>query len=788
MADAKVLEAQKWLNSTYGSVDGYDRCPEDGNTGWDTMYSFTRALQHELGITTLSDTFGPTTLGKLAAASDIGSGYANKNIVKIVQHALFCKGYWGGAGDGVYDVTTMTAVKGLKSDAGIDESNAMVQPKVFKAILTMDAYVLQSGGNEQVRDIQRWLNGRYFNKSTFYLVPCEGRYTRDVQQALMKALQYEFGIPEDQASGNFGPGTQAGLRAHPVSEGSSGVFVQLFSAACVFNGIVDGTVTSFKSTFDAKLAEYVEVFQRFSALPVSRQGDYATWAQLLVSTGDPDRPAGACDTRFHISVERATALKAAGYSVVGRYLDEDESSTLDKEIQPGELDAIFAGGMRVFPISQYNARELGDFTYAQGYQHALKAHARAVGYGFNRGTVIYFAVDYDATGEQITSNIVPYFHGVQAGLASQGKRYLAGVYGSRNVCSRVSDEAFARFSFVSGMSWGFSGNLGFPMPANWSFTQIKEFQFTSGGDVFDLDRDVHRADSDPGVGREGIGGDQSPVDGFLQYIDALYATAVRYGKGDPSLRVMEYLRYPHYVDLYDGWKPLIGDVDRDWIAYAQTNGPARVETFADPSYGIGISADHLGATANGVYLKGSGSGTAANRGDFAGWGGDLCTFYGEWRANGDEYASGYAFCTDRLAKINVPSSFPFNDLIEDVDGYLIGTAVRNGAKIHEAIRAHLGGSGHLSRFKQFFDSRHAGKVGNVMETARNMLEDVGDDTVLAALRTAAIKQIGGWDVLLPGHMPDSKLDPFLSGYADTIQKLVGQENARVARLRATGEI
>ena len=121
-------------------------------------------------------------------------------------------------------------------------------------------------------------------------------------------------------------------------------------------------------------------------------------------------------------------------------------------------------------------------------------------YGFNRGTVIYFAVDYDAIDDEITSNIIPYFLGVQAGLAETGRRYIAGVYGSRNVCSRVTDEAFARYSFVSGMSWGFSGNLGFPMPRNWSFTQIQEGQFTTGSDVIDLDRDAHRPGSDVGVG------------------------------------------------------------------------------------------------------------------------------------------------------------------------------------------------------------------------------------------------------------------------------------------------
>lgn len=28
--DAKVLEAQEWVNATYGGIAGYERAPEDG--------------------------------------------------------------------------------------------------------------------------------------------------------------------------------------------------------------------------------------------------------------------------------------------------------------------------------------------------------------------------------------------------------------------------------------------------------------------------------------------------------------------------------------------------------------------------------------------------------------------------------------------------------------------------------------------------------------------------------------------------------------------------------------
>ncbi|MFD8795848.1 glycoside hydrolase domain-containing protein [Streptomyces vinaceus] len=788
--DKKVLEAQQWVNKTYAGKAGYNPCPENGQTGWSTMFSLTRALQIELGISTLSDSFGPTTEGKLAALGDIGSGFSNKNIVNILSHALFCKGYWGGAGDGQYGVTTMTAVKQLKSNMGLDESNGMVQPKIFKALLTMDAYVVVSGGTEKVREIQRWLNGRYHKRSSFNIGPCDGLYSRDVQKSLMKALQYEFGVADDAASGNMGPTTQNGLKSHEVGEGDKGIFVQLFSAACVFNDLKKGTKSaSFSSTFDATLKELVKEFQEFSCLEFQNgRGDYDTWCQLLVSMGNPDRKANACDTRFTITTARAKALKTAGYEVVGRYLDEevlDPKYDLDKEIQPGELDQIFAGGMRVFPISQYHARKLGDFTYSEGYRHASKAHDRAEKtYGFNRGTVIYFAVDYDATDPEITSNIIPYFNGIQAALNAKGKRYIAGVYGSRNVCQRVTDEAYARYSFVSGMSWGFSGNLGFAMPKNWSFTQIKEFKFSANGDTFDLDRDVMRG-TDTGAGRENVGQNDAPTDKALKYIDDLYAAAVLYNKGNPNELVCEYLRKPKYDD--SNWQLLLYSVDNDWVKFADAKVGRPVEFFKDPSYGTSVNLDHLGACANTVISKGSITGKSANRGDFAGWGGDLCTFYVEWRQAADSYASGYLFCQDRLAKIGTSSSFSFGDLVEDVDGYLIGTAA--GVKdrpINEVFRAHYGQGakpGHLRRFRDFYEKRYEGKMEVVRDAANFMLEGSLPDSVLQVIRQGLFYKTGK-NILVPNVIPDEKLDPFVNGYVDTFQKIMGQENAQAKAFAA----
>ncbi|AEW99225.1 glycoside hydrolase domain-containing protein [Streptantibioticus cattleyicolor] len=795
MADAKVLEAQKWVNATYGNVNGYVRCPEDGRTGWSTMNALVMGLQHELGIDPVVASFGPTTVAKFAALGDIGFGWdKNRNIVAVLEHALFCKGYWAVEPDsyGWFTGVTREAVKSLRSNMGIPEGDGTINAKIAKCILNMDAYVVVAGGTDKIRGIQQWLNGRYWQKDAYNIGPCDGIYSRDVQKALMVALQYELGLTP---TGNFGPGTQAGLKAHPLKQGDSGIFVQLFTAACVFNepvivhGLDDQEVrTTFKDTYDAKTTEYVQLFQKFSQLPdTSGSGDYQTWAQLLVSMGDPDREAHGCDTRFEITASRGKWLYDNGYRIVGRYLYDPPGSTLDKEIKPGELKTIFDSGLAVFPIYQDNARQLADFTYTTGYQHALNAHKLATGYGFNRGTTIYFACDYDATQEEIDGSpqgIVAYFNGVSAGLASQGKKYFHGVYGSRNVCTNVTRKTLARYSFVSGMSWGFSGNLGFPLPDNWTVNQIKEFKVTNGADSFDLDRDVWRdvrSGGDPGA--RSVNDSAGPADAFIAYVEKLYGMAVAYGGGkNPSQLVMEYIRHEKYQGM--AWWWLAGSYDSGFVDYCNSRGMSVMDSFKDPVSGYELDATHLMATANGFLVNSDPDDKkSATGGDIAGWGGDIMTFYADWRNSEDQYASGHAFCDAKLAKPAVVSSFGFTDMVEDADGYLLAKAVAGNQNVVDWVKAHYNNGGALHRFRANFDRRWQ-TADNCKQSCWNILTAADDFTVDLARK----KLIMASGAMLPSVMINlpggsDKLDSFCLGFSDRMLALIGLENSLAATYR-----
>ncbi|MGE7869550.1 glycoside hydrolase domain-containing protein [Bacillus paramycoides] len=486
--DQMVKEAQEWVNKTYKGRAGYEEIKVTGTTGWSTMGALTRALQLELGITATSTTFGPGTLAEIAKKCPISTtSNTNANIVKIIQSALYCKGYGPGGITGTYGPSTQSAIASMQKNLGSTSNDGVVTPKLFKALLTMDAYVLVNNGSAKIRSIQQWLNSKYINRADFFYMPCDGHYSRDVQKALMFAIQYEEGLQDGTANGNFGPTTQDKIKSVVLKEGSTGAFVYLFQAALIFNGYD----VPFDGNFSTSVTTQLKQFQNFSLLKATGVSDYQTWASLLVSTGDTERQGKACDCITEITPARAKTLVAAGYETVGRYLTNAKvTNAKNKKIQGGEMHNIFRAGLSIFPIYQTNGGDKNYFNASQGKGDAIDAFQAALNYGFPYGTTIYFAVDFDATGDDIKDKILPHFQAINEQMQELGSYYKIGVYGSRNVCIQVSDQKYATYSFVSGMSTGFSGNLGFPLPRNWAFDQIKEYSIGSGDGSIAIDKDI----------------------------------------------------------------------------------------------------------------------------------------------------------------------------------------------------------------------------------------------------------------------------------------------------------
>ncbi|MFF3027445.1 glycoside hydrolase domain-containing protein [Microbacterium sp. NPDC057944] len=497
MGDPWVQATQVWYNNEYGFRPGFPILTVDGQSGWQTMYGLTRALQSELGITSLSDAFGPGTLAAVTAFGTISASNPNTSsgpskILMIIQGALYCKGYNAGNGNltGVWSSTMSGAVRSLRDDLGLVGTLAEIPPKLVKFLLAMDAARLLPGGDSVIRAGQQAMNARYVNRRDYFLVPADGYFLRDTHRSLLFAIQYEIGMADGVANGNFGPGTKTGLQQKAaLSVGSVDAdtyFVRLFHFALRVNGYP----ASFSSTYTSTTAGHTRDFQSFVGLPVTGTANLQTWGSLLVSTGDPDRPGTGADCVMTITAERLTTLRNAGYTHFGRYLTNTPDQTLDKCIKQGELDRIFASGGRVFPLFQTGGGAIEHFTYKRGEQVGEEAAISAWAYGIPNNTIIYFSVDFDALPQQVTSAVIPYFQGLQQRLGRTGRTYRIGVYGPRDVCRKLVSEGLAVSSFVSDMSTGYAGNLGQPLPASWAFDQIQTIWIGSGAGRIEIDKNV----------------------------------------------------------------------------------------------------------------------------------------------------------------------------------------------------------------------------------------------------------------------------------------------------------
>ncbi len=526
VGDPMVYLTQKWLNQEYGNVSGFGSVPEDGKTGWPTVYGLLRALQHELGITSLANSFGPST-----------SALYEKNILKrqdgvtdkkfaILQGALWCKGYSPGyhvyenengvvTFNGVFDETVENAVKQLKKDAGFINPNGDVTLNVMKALMSMDSFKLlpsSYGSDENVRAFQQKLNRKY--EAYTGLNPCDGVYGRNTNKALIYALQAEEGLPIGVANGNFGvttklccpeipyernassarryPGTSAGAY---YTEEQISAFTELLQFALYINGFGDG---NFDGVFNADTQQALRAFQQKYAIPVTGKADKGTWLSLFISCGDVERTALACDCATILTSAKAQTLYDNGYRYVGRYLTGTYNGGISKALTKEEAEIIFQAGLRFFPIYQTSARSASYFTEEQGTADAKAAVAAASALGIPENTIIYFAVDFDAMDYEITSSVIPYFKKVNEAMSES--IYKTGIYGTRNVCSRISKLGYSCSSFVGDMSTGFSGNLGYSIPDDWAFDQFATVSLGSGDGLIEIDKDGFSG-RDQGVSR-----------------------------------------------------------------------------------------------------------------------------------------------------------------------------------------------------------------------------------------------------------------------------------------------
>lgn len=486
MADELVLATQQWLNRTYGHIPDFNQAPEDGNTGWSTIYSLIEGLQVELGITALSPNFGDTTYRLYEQQITPNWNNLPTNVVYLIQGAFWCKGISPGGFDGIQTSALDAAVKVLQRDAGFTTQNGVLSAMWARALFDMSAFVLVR--DPRVREMQQYLNANYYQYTG--ILPTDGIYQRATNTAIIYALQKEVGLDVETANGVFGPTTRQLYEQAYNSNWSSALsmIVQfgLYANMSEFWEVAGQPAPEFTGVLDSATAQGLSLFQDFLRLSPVVKGspDLRTAWSLMTSNGDPNRTFWAVDTSIQLTDQNIADLVAFDVNYVGRYLTgtvgvgENER---DKFLSREEADALLAAGLNIIPIYQDNYPINTYYTYSQGQSDAMRAYFAAARLGIPNGSVIYFAVDFDALDTDIDAYVRPYLWGIQdiwknANLEFQ---YKIGVYGTRNVCTRIYNEADVQFSYVSNMSSGWSGNLGFSQPLNWAFDQFYESSYAS---------------------------------------------------------------------------------------------------------------------------------------------------------------------------------------------------------------------------------------------------------------------------------------------------------------------
>jgi len=431
-----------------------------------------------LGISPTFDNFGPATQAAYTANPLTRNDGVHDNKYAILQGALWCKGYNCGhyavyapfdilqkrpLVSDLFDSSVEDAVLELMGDAGIVTADSTVTTNFMKALLSMDAFKLINWGgiigDTNIRVFQQEMNFKY--QSYIGIMPCDGLYGRNTNKALIYALQAEEGLPSSVANGNFGNTTKNCCPTIPYTSGQTNYngqiytvtqiakFTKLLKFGLYVNGFGNGDFTGSVSTSD------IQNFQQHHVLTITGIANVGTWMSVMTSNGDTTRSATAADCATILTSAKTQTLIDNGYQIIGRYLTGYISGGISKALTDTEISIIFDAGLKFFPIYQTSARESSYFTSERGTTDAIAAINAATVFRIPYQSVIYFAVDFDAMDTHITNNILPYFESIKNYFNAQGK-YQVGIYGARNVCSRVAAAGHSMSSFVGDMSTGFS--------------------------------------------------------------------------------------------------------------------------------------------------------------------------------------------------------------------------------------------------------------------------------------------------------------------------------------------
>jgi Domain of unknown function (DUF1906) len=145
----------------------------------------------------------------------------------------------------------------------------------------------------------------------------------------------------------------------------------------------------------------------------------------------------------------ADQIRQSGIDFVARYYRDPDSAL--PPLTPAEAQALSAQGLKIVAVWEWHSPDPERMSYAAGFSDAQMAATEARAVGQPPGSAIYFAVDFNASGDQFDA-VAQYFHGIAAALAASG--YRIGVYGSGTVCDFVKRSGLAQYSWLgNALNW-----------------------------------------------------------------------------------------------------------------------------------------------------------------------------------------------------------------------------------------------------------------------------------------------------------------------------------------------
>lgn len=718
--DTYTFNTQRWLKDTYGGVHclPIDYLQADGQTGQDTIDALIAALQIELGFANPNGVFGEATTAAVKAMGDIyiDGDTEPSNIIRILQGACYAKGYDAGLGRliGIYDMDNGgNAILQLKNDIGLSLVTTTVTYGIWEVLLSMKQFRLlpDYGGDAKIREIQQTINNSCFEYVEKYIA-CDGICQRDTVTGIIFAIQKEEGFGPYEATGEFGSTTSSLLPT--LTLGSSNNFVLILNW-CLY---INGYSVSFSTEFSVLTMFAIQTFEAFMALPVTGIANASLMKYLLLSNGDVYRDVDGGDCATPLTQTRINLLKSYGYAHMGRYIAHGTINGMDKCLTVEEVNLILQNGISIFPIYQTSANYIDYFNDSQGAVDARNAITKARELGFLDGTVLYFAVDVDIMEGDVYGTVIPYFRAVFNTLVGSSN-YRVGIYATRNTCSIVSRSGYATYSFINGISSGYSGNLGFSMPSNWAFNQIVTVNV---GD-FQVDN-VAVSGRDIGVtkvNQSGTPSNEKPSiehsnEQVFEQIQMLYNVAYEYtgNVSDANLLVAQYIRITESSYDNGDWNMIGGIPNKTFntLANKALNNFPVLEIY-DLLSGLPIGISHLAATMSAILFKFTETAEGDKiYDDVAGWAGDLITYSANIVGNTPEEMLSSA--RQLMGSPYGGSNFSYTDVLGDVDAVNITSLInQKQMSISAAFKQYytsLGTDGYKYRFNKFFETTYYSDV------------------------------------------------------------------------------